>query len=708
MNGEKVYEAGKILPEVVVTADDPIKKLVEDVNARSNADFVNRAKDPNRTWIQDWENKNKIATHKLSWAEDNGKVIVFPEVQNINGKLHDFTDPKYNHGKWDALDSAIERGDTLQMTPEQAKMYTENYKKYYPKGKTFDCGKPLPKYDEGTDDKTYLPEYEYEVTVTPQGTSLQKHKRITNEEDWQKYWGNIGAGYVNQAQNQVGKLALEGLKDFTYFTPLAPITSAVETGVNLYNRDYLGAGLSALAGVPMAHVLYNKALPTIGRLAKPYTNYFASKALSNAIDDSVRSSLSGVKANAVKKMFPTEDEFNFWHGGLDSDFDFKDLDVLKLGSKQAKKGRDYAGFYMYDSFSQPGAFRYGGGEAHGIKIADNAKIFNADFNTERLSVDELTGYQKQGYDLIKGQNVFGEPEYILLNKDVIKSTKFFENFPGHRINMRRPSRPKTNPKNLTNEELIQHWNRIVNDLSIDKKVSQSVIDLFDNTDLPKTAKSGAEKFVLRDPNNPQYVLKKHRGVLWPTILKRTLEKNAVLNDLQDLVLPTEYIGSQKIAGEGYVPYFRQLVINSLDGKDAALAGKEWPTIQRQGYEAFKNWLDMAKQNPKYSVEDGRVITEFGHIGDVGPQGNIGVDANGNPFAFDPMLFDANWEKIFDYLYGPILYDKGKSIHINPANKGKFNATKKRTGKTTEQLAHSKNPLTRKRAIFALNSRKFKH
>lgn len=54
------------------------------------------------------------------------------------------------------------------------------------------------------------------------------------------------------------------------------------------------------------------------------------------------------------------------------------------------------------------------------------------------------------------------------------------------------------------------------------------------------------------------------------------------------------------------------------------------------------------------------------------------------------------------------HDKGKSIHINPANRGKFNATKKRTGKTTEQLAHSKNPLTRKRAIFALNSRKFKH
>jgi len=43
---------------------------------------------------------------------------------------------------------------------------------------------------------------------------------------------------------------------------------------------------------------------------------------------------------------------------------------------------------------------------------------------------------------------------------------------------------------------------------------------------------------------------------------------------------------------------------------------------------------------------------------------------------------------------------GGSIHIDPKNRGKFNATKKRTGKTTEELTHSKNPLTRKRAIFA--------
>ena len=49
-----------------------------------------------------------------------------------------------------------------------------------------------------------------------------------------------------------------------------------------------------------------------------------------------------------------------------------------------------------------------------------------------------------------------------------------------------------------------------------------------------------------------------------------------------------------------------------------------------------------------------------------------------------------------------------TIHINPKNKGKFNALKKRTGKTTEELKHSKNPLTRKRATFAANAKKWKH
>lgn len=49
-----------------------------------------------------------------------------------------------------------------------------------------------------------------------------------------------------------------------------------------------------------------------------------------------------------------------------------------------------------------------------------------------------------------------------------------------------------------------------------------------------------------------------------------------------------------------------------------------------------------------------------------------------------------------------------TIHINPENKGKFNATKAATGKSTEELTHSSNPVTKKRAVFAQNASHWKH
>ena len=51
------------------------------------------------------------------------------------------------------------------------------------------------------------------------------------------------------------------------------------------------------------------------------------------------------------------------------------------------------------------------------------------------------------------------------------------------------------------------------------------------------------------------------------------------------------------------------------------------------------------------------------------------------------------------------YKKGGKIYIKPENKRKFTATKKKTGKSTEELTHSKNPVTKKRAIFAQNAAK---
>ena len=69
------------------------------------------------------------------------------------------------------------------------------------------------------------------------------------------------------------------------------------------------------------------------------------------------------------------------------------------------------------------------------------------------------------------------------------------------------------------------------------------------------------------------------------------------------------------------------------------------------------------------------------------------------------------DETFDYnnQIVPIQKQMGKSgIHIKPENKGKFNATKKKTGKSTEELTHSSNPTTKKRAVFAQNAKKWKH
>lgn len=59
-------------------------------------------------------------------------------------------------------------------------------------------------------------------------------------------------------------------------------------------------------------------------------------------------------------------------------------------------------------------------------------------------------------------------------------------------------------------------------------------------------------------------------------------------------------------------------------------------------------------------------------------------------------------------YGGPLFADGGRIYIKPENRGKFTETKRRTGKTTEELTHSKSPVTRKRAIFAQNAKKWHH
>lgn len=98
-----------------------------------NPPFMQRILNNDNRSVNDWEYPSRKATHKLSYAQTDEGYIVYPEVQIVDGQIHDFTDPKYNHGKWDALDNAIRNGDTLRFsTEEQALRYTQEYKNKYP------------------------------------------------------------------------------------------------------------------------------------------------------------------------------------------------------------------------------------------------------------------------------------------------------------------------------------------------------------------------------------------------------------------------------------------------------------------------------------------------------------------------------------------------------------------------------------------------
>ena len=62
----------------------------------------------------------------------------------------------------------------------------------------------------------------------------------------------------------------------------------------------------------------------------------------------------------------------------------------------------------------------------------------------------------------------------------------------------------------------------------------------------------------------------------------------------------------------------------------------------------------------------------------------------------------------EYADGKLPGYKNGKIHIKPANRGKFTALKKRTGHSASWFKENGTPAQKKMAVFALNSRKWKH
>lgn len=139
-NGTKLQQGGSVLPEVVITGTYPRSKQVFNIANQSNSNFIQRMKDPNRKIIPNWSNPKQHATHKMAYTQIDSGYIAYPEVQNINGELYDFTDPKNGHYtnnqyNWkDAVDSALKNKDYIKFDRESdARYFTQSYKNHYPR-----------------------------------------------------------------------------------------------------------------------------------------------------------------------------------------------------------------------------------------------------------------------------------------------------------------------------------------------------------------------------------------------------------------------------------------------------------------------------------------------------------------------------------------------------------------------------------------------
>ena len=110
--------------------------IIEYVNKHNKVNWVRRLKDSFREYIPDWEFEGNKVTHKLAYVKDRGKIKVFPVIQELDGELYDFSDPKYEHEKYDVLDSADKNNDIVIFDNEDdAKWFTKHYEEFYP---TFD------------------------------------------------------------------------------------------------------------------------------------------------------------------------------------------------------------------------------------------------------------------------------------------------------------------------------------------------------------------------------------------------------------------------------------------------------------------------------------------------------------------------------------------------------------------------------------------
>lgn len=149
----------------------------------SKPNFVQRYSEGQRRGIK--LPNSEVATHKLSYAEQGGKYIVYPNVQpvdynNPNSPLYDYEDDN-----WTAFDRALKNNDTLQFnTAKEAEEYTKHYKDFGREGyllnipSEISLPEPKVKFQQGGSLGKVTPlgqwQYPHQITTVPSNNITMK------------------------------------------------------------------------------------------------------------------------------------------------------------------------------------------------------------------------------------------------------------------------------------------------------------------------------------------------------------------------------------------------------------------------------------------------------------------------------------------------------------------------------------------------------
>ena len=230
-----------------------------------------------------------------------------------------------------------------------------------------------------------------------------------------------------------------------------------------------------------------------------------------------------------------------------------------------------------------------------------------------------------------------------------------------------------------------------------------------NQQLGEYLGEGGEHVVYRSKLNPDYAIK----------IKSNIYENPTLDDLEFTVnrdlFTNKLPGVEPIRYKGFTYETNPIKTkNPVTGKIKVNLNEQFVPIYEQkmltpshriNTDAFNidqefivnNWLAdhgyVYNPNTTYYGANGVQISDYGF-------NNFGFDSFGNMKLMDPMIQKFKNGKLPGYADG--------KIHIKPANRGKFTALKKRTGHSASWFKENGTPAQKKMAVFALNSRKWKH